>query len=73
MSATADAAADRRHVAVVAIAERLERFASDGAQHVARGVRAFLLRDLRDAGQRLAVLLQRADVADDEDFGCPGT
>ena len=65
------AAADRRHVAVVAIAERLERLRRGSRADVARGMRALLLRHLRDAGQRLAVLLKRTDVADDEDLRMP--
>ena len=65
-------AADGRHVAVVAVAERLERLARDRAQDVLRRVRALLHRHLRDAGQRLAILHERADVADDEDVRMAG-
>ena len=61
------ASADGRHVAVVAVAKRLKRLASHRAEDVLRGMLATLLGDLRHAGQPVAVLLQRADVADDED------
>src|SRR5207247_9978400 len=66
------AAADHRHRSVVAIPKRLERAVRERPPDVSRGVRAFLLGNLRNAGQQLTVLLQRADVAHDEDLGPPG-
>ena len=60
--------ADRRHVAEIAIAERPQRLLLERAQDVGDGVASHLDRDLRDAGQRPAVVAgQRREVADDED------
>src|SRR5258705_9666941 len=63
------AAANRRHIAVVVITERLEPRACDRTKDVLGGMGPFLFGDLGDAGQRLAVLLECADVAGNEDGG----
>ena len=59
-------ATDRGHDAVVAVMERLERFPSNGARDVARGVRALLDGHLGHAGQGRAVLGEGTEIADDE-------
>src|SRR5438874_2392365 len=64
--------ADGRHDAVVMVAKRRERPPLDGAADVAPRAGALLHRHLRHAGQRLAILDERADVTDDEDAGMRG-
>src|SRR6185369_6773880 len=59
-------ATDGGHRAEVLVAERLERTSTDGAQDVARCMPSLLHRDLRDARQWLAILYERAHVADHE-------
>jgi len=61
--------ADGRHDPVVLVAERFERLSGNGAQDVLPRAGPLLHRDLRHAGQRLAVFHEHADVAGDEDVG----
>ena len=66
-------AADRGHVAEVAVRERAQRLPFRRADDVARRVGAHLHRDLRDAGQRPAVGPgERREIADDEHVGMAG-
>ena len=69
-------AADRRQVAVVAVAEGERRLALDAPHDVGRGGAAHLLGRRADAGHRRralrAVAQRRGEVADDEDLRMPG-
>ena len=63
-------AADRRQRAFVAVAERRVRLAGERLLDRFRRVHAFLNRGRRDAGNELtAGLLDRGEIADDENFG----
>src|SRR5262249_59937848 len=68
-----EAAADHRHVALVEVAEGRRRGAAgDAALDDARGMAALLERDLGDAGQRAAGVLEERRVAHHEDLRPPG-
>ena len=61
------------HVAFVEIAERRwGLLTGDCAVNQLTGVAALLDRDLRDPGQRPAVLVERCGVSDDENLGMAG-
>src|SRR5438874_8393356 len=61
--------ADHRHAPLVEVAERPRRgLSGDTAVDQLPGVAPLLDRDLRDAGLRLAVLVERRGIAHNEDF-----
>ena len=64
----ASAPADHREGSLVLISEGRRRLSPQRAPHVVRRVAARLHRHRRDARERLAVLLERGEIADDEDF-----
>jgi hypothetical protein len=67
------AAADGREAAEIAINERCDRAAGQLCALNTSNVRALLLGDRREAGQRLAIRSsQRRSVANDEDLGMAG-